>query len=227
MPQAALEKVLIKIKKINNYAEIWTSHGTSSRHKASVWVPRVVTRKKTNPMMGKNNVEIINLGHVGVAGFSNPKSDKIERFVIEVIRKGGVRDSAGGRIGLEEIVETLFPKPIKYRLVWKQEEGNKPFYGWEGIPPDSRYVCIGMIGTTSPNEPSLGEIRCVPLRWVVPTQYRPMKIWDDAGTGGKKGSFWTMSSLKTLFITEGHDKPEGIFYDIWTNKSFKASQGMF
>lgn len=226
IPKEVLEKVTIRLKKINQYDEVWNSRGHTSRKKVSVWAPRNIATAKTLKV-GKKHVQVV-LGHFAIPGFVNPKTDKKERFSIEVTRQHGVVvDDFGERLGIADIVDKLFPKPLRFRQVWRQEGGDMPLYAWEGIPPNEMYTCLGTVATSSPDEPPIDTIRCIPLHWLVPTQCTPIKLWDDAGTGGKKGSFWEMSPLKTLTIVKGHEKPDGIFYQLWTDKPFKASQSMF
>ena len=40
-------------------------------------------------------------------------------------------------------------------------------------------------------------------RWLVPTKTKPKLIWEDSGTGGRRGSFWTVNNMDTLIVTEG------------------------
>jgi hypothetical protein len=80
-----------------------------------------------------------------------------------------------------------------------------------------------MIGTITPEEPAPELVRCVPRTWVVPSNFVPKLIWDDSGAGGKKGSIWVVNSLGLMAITEGHDRPNEIFYELWSQR-FIASQ---
>jgi len=64
-------------------------------------------------------------------------------------------------------------------------------------------------------------------------------IWDNKGTGGKKGSFWCMNKLgvclshrrdvlptvifQLLVATEGHEEPQGVHYELKSGK-FIASE---
>ena len=66
----------------------------------------------------------------------------------------------------------------------------------------------------------------MPTAWTVTSQFAPKSYWDDAGTGGRRGSFWAMNSCHVLTITEGHDKPDGAFYDIRSgSKYLNAAEG--
>jgi hypothetical protein len=59
-------------------------------------------------------------------------------------------------------------------------------------------------------------MRCVTKRWLVPSKVTPKLAWADDGTGGRRGSFWIVNNLDTLWVTEGHDPPIGDFYDLWS-----------
>eukprot|EP01049_Picozoa_sp_SAG25_P000109 SAG25_NODE_3_length_30426_cov_8.268210_38_plen_49_part_00 len=48
----------------------------------------------------------------------------------------------------------------------------------------------------------------MPRKWVMPTELRPQLVWNDAGTGGRPGSLWTVneylsasSSIQTEILT--------------------------
>lgn len=43
--------------------------------------------------------------------------------------------------------------------------------------------------------------------WCRPAKKAPQCVWDDAGTAGKRGSFWFVNSLHTLYVVEGHAPP--------------------
>jgi len=47
---------------------------------------------------------------------------------------------------------------------------------------------------------------------------KPQHLWDNAGAGGKKGSFWVINSLGMTISTEGYDEPKEEFYDIKDRK---------
>ncbi len=126
---------------------------------------------------------------------------------------------------LEWVIYQLIPHPVKYHQVWHQELGNQPFYAWKPIPPSDEFVALGMIGTTSPEEPSVELVRCVPRQWVVPTKFEPRLVWNDSGAGGKKGSVWVINSMQLMAVTEGHDKPVGPFYEFFKPR-FMATEAL-
>ena len=38
-------------------------------------------------------------------------------------------------------------------------------------------------------------------------------VWEDSGTGGRPGSMWMVNSLRTMWVTKGHEPPTDLFYD--------------
>ena len=43
----------------------------------------------------------------------------------------------------------------------------------------------------------------------------PLKLWDDAGSTGRKGSIWQTGALSLLYATDGHEIPQGeVFMDL-------------
>lgn len=75
---------------------------------------------------------------------------------------------------------------------------------WQPIPPSAQYVALGMVVTTSENEPAIEReredgqaVRCVSRALVVPSRFRPVKVWDNQGAAqGAKGSLWVINSLR-------------------------------
>ncbi len=64
-------------------------------------------------------------------------------------------------------------------------------------------------------------MRCVPVKWCVPSSIQPIKLWDDTGAaGGRPGSIWVVNSLDMIFITAGHDTPKETIYDLASNRFF-------
>lgn len=51
--------------------------------------------------------------------------------------------------------------------------------------------------------------------WTCPARQSPRLIWDDSGSGGRKGSLWQVGSLGLLYATDGHEIPSGeVFFDL-------------
>ena len=49
-------------------------------------------------------------------------------------------------------------------------------------------------------------------------------VWNDQGTGGKKGSFWIINDMQMLAVTQGHQAPNiDNFYE-FPKKKFRVSE---
>jgi len=46
---------------------------------------------------------------------------------------------------------------------------------------------------------------CVCAGWTAPSKVSPLKLWDDSGSTGRKGSLWQVGSLGLLHASEGHE----------------------
>ena len=92
-----------------------------------------------------------------------------------------------------------------------------------GTRTSQRIVALGMVCTTSEDAPKTESVRCVPKSWVNETKTKPKLIWNDAGTGGAKGSFWVINEMQMLSVVQGHIAPKNTFYD-FPKKVFMASE---
>jgi hypothetical protein len=68
-------------------------------------------------------------------------------------------------------------------------------------------------------------MRCVPKGWTKNGEIKATMLWDDSGTGGRRGSIWRVNSFHLLHAIEGHDAPQGPFPEI-VGKKFMASEGL-
>jgi len=64
----------------------------------------------------------------------------------------------------------------------------------------------------------------VPLRWCNATPTTPKLLWDDAGTGGKRGSLWAANSLGLMAVGRGTEPPR---VHIDTYKIFESEVDFF
>lgn len=118
----------------------------------------------------------------------------------------------------------FMPHPFKFKQVWSYQKGEQKLVVWKSVPPSPDFVSLGMIATTSDDDPPIECVRCVPKGWCIPANMAPRRIWDNAGSGGKLGSFWIMNSLGLLFASEGNDPPKS---DVWELRARKlwAAEG--
>ncbi|KAK3232866.1 hypothetical protein CYMTET_56804, partial [Cymbomonas tetramitiformis] len=102
---------------------------------------------------------------------------------------------------------TSFAEPAGFELEWVQQRGNVSLYVWCPLPPEG-YVTLGFVGTTSRGPPSTAVVRCVAKDLVTPSEVGT-QIWNDAGSGGRDGAFWS-TPHGLGYITSGtHERPSG------------------
>ncbi|CAM9959439.1 unnamed protein product, partial [Hapterophycus canaliculatus] len=147
----------------------------------------------------------------GFAGWTRKEQD-VEPQSVEITDTGKWRLRHGNK--LDVVCQSLFPKPVRFREVWKQVPGDKALFVWRPVPPSSAFVAMGMVITTTEEPPPQDSVRCVPRRWVVESTFKPVKVWDDAGTEGRAGSIWMVNSLHLMAAVVGHDPPQGPFWDM-------------
>jgi Ca2+-binding EF-hand superfamily protein len=78
IPQAVLEGIKIKVKKLTKFSKVWTSQGSMSREKASVWDPEMQSG------LFRANKTWVSLGHFAGHGYDNPNKDGKDRLGLEV-----------------------------------------------------------------------------------------------------------------------------------------------
>jgi hypothetical protein len=123
---------------------------------------------------------------------------------------------------LRPLVKKWFPHPIRFHQVWNQQRGGRKFYAWRAVPPSSAFIAMGMVGTTDEDPPSVECMRCVPMAWVKPTTMKPKLLWDDSGTGGRRGSVWLINSLNLIAVVQGHEAPKETFYEFQQKRFFMS-----
>ena len=87
---------------------------------------------------------------------------------------------------------------------------GQPLYIWRAVPPSTDFVSLGMLATTSEDQPDLNAMSCVPRRWCGLSESEPLCVWRHGGQmGGRAGSFWTSSpqQLFTLHAMQGQEPP--------------------
>eukprot|EP01012_Entosiphon_sulcatum_P062087 TRINITY_DN8821_c0_g1_i1.p1 TRINITY_DN8821_c0_g1~~TRINITY_DN8821_c0_g1_i1.p1 ORF type:complete len:4205 (-),score=604.71 TRINITY_DN8821_c0_g1_i1:28-12642(-) len=213
--EKALNHAEVQLVPHRSFAEVWTTHGTMSRTKASLWIPTLAPRK-----FHRNRVRIC-LGHYASAGFDSP--DKNGRpLLLEFIdhsASGLSRDNA-----CQGLLSYLCPHPYRFRQVWQKPQGKTPLFVWEPIPPNPQYVALGMVCTTSEDPPPRNSVRCVPRQWTQTSTFTPTLVWDDQGMGGRPGSVWIVNSLNLMAVLPGVDPPPpGKFLDLNPSLSLQLS----
>ncbi len=206
VPPEELKKYSAKAKKIDRFKPVWDTKGTGARNIVKVWAPEVSIGRASAVMC---------FGHYAVPGnFDKPDSGKNQKISTNSLEFEDASFWPLKSAHLEGVIAQFCPHPRRFRLVWKHQQGDSPLYAWRPIPPSQFFVAMGMIITTSEDEPNLTSIRCMPKAWVVEARMKPRRLWDDAGLGGRPGSMWVVNCFGTVIVTPGHDKPNGPFYDI-------------
>jgi hypothetical protein len=199
---------------------VWSSKGTRARERGSVWAP--VHKKSFFARMARPREQVC-LGHYANVGFGKPLQAECPRLTLDITDTGKLGMSGSKRH--RAVIDALLPKPRLWRLRWSKPQGKRPIYVWEAVPPDAEHVALGMFCTTTSDRPPLSAIRCVPRSWVTPAARQPIAIWDDSGTVGRHGSLWTVNRLGLLAATDGHEPPEGPFYDLQCDAFTSTEQG--
>ena len=212
IPAPVLAGIKLKVKRVGKFTQVWTSQGSMSRVKGSVWEP--ADHKSTF----KSNRAYVYLGHYNGTGYDNPNRDGSPRLTLEITDTTG--SWVGGSSWLPFVLDRYLPRPARYRLVWSITTGANPFYAWEPVPPSDDFVALGCIGTKTDKPPDVRMMRCVCKHWC--TESKSLKsIWNDSGSGGREGSMWAFNSLNLLGFVNGHDAPrKGKAYDLKNHRFF-------
>jgi hypothetical protein len=202
----ALREIKVKVKDISSWRQVWSSEGTGARTQVTVWTPHisqhsVFKRNKYKVCLGHYAVVMGQSHHISLRGAlgiskSAKAPSQLKGLTIELtdMDVSTLKKSSN----LDEVhVNYLMPHPVGYKMVWWQpstsDTGN--LYVWRPIPPSDDFAALGFVGTNTNQDPPLDAVRCVNKGFLVPSAMKPTKLWDNAGTGGKKGSFWIVNSL--------------------------------
>lgn len=211
IPQAVLEGIKVKVKKLTKFSKVWTSQGSMSREKASVWDPQMQSSAF------RANKTWVSLGHFAGHGYDNPSKDSKDRLGLEVTDTTG--SFIGGSSWLPHVLDRYLPHPARFRLAWSLTHGSNPFYAWEPVPPSDEFVSLGFIGTSTDAQPSVKCMRCVYREWCKESTF-VQKIWDDTGSGGREGSIWVFNSLMYVGFVSGSDPPRKRPWDLKSRRFF-------
>lgn len=178
----------MRVVKVSSFSAVWSTAGTKSRTDVSFWSPAL--------QQGSNRLEVC-LGHYAEVGL---KRNKTPCFTLELY---GVWSASK----LKAAADFFLPFPVKYHQLWAKEGSAANVYLWAPIPPSEAYLAIGCIATTTPEEPSVSLVRCMPKSWLVKSRKTPVKLWDDSGMAGKKGSLWLLNCLGFFSVSADHKEP--------------------
>jgi len=207
LPPDAVKKIKLKFQVAKKFTAVWDTTKTRSQKPLSIWKPSMDTG-----VFKKNCVRLC-LGHVAVDELKDPtKAKRLKKLPFEIIE---VSDTGSGhKAVVDQVVQALFPYPLRFHLVWSQSRSKKPMYIWNAVPPSNKYVAMGMVLTDTEDPPDRDCMRCVCIHLLKPTEAAPVKIWDDAGGGGRPGSVWYVSGARLLYGQKGTNEPQRKrFYD--------------
>jgi len=213
-PRSALR---VQLARVSDFESVWDSadlHGgpRAARAQGSVWAPLL----RNERLLSAASVRVC-LGHYASAALLKPSRGPLPLpRTVEVVDTRQSRWRLQQDTGaLETLVAAALPPPVRYTLRWSKRGGGggaRELYAWEGVPPPG-HVALGMLCTAESEPPPLEAMRCVPLAWVRKATAPPIKVWDDSGSSGARGSIWVVNSLGLLAVVPGHDPPAGTFYE--------------
>ena len=96
---------------------------------------------------------------------------------------------------LKDVIDALFPHPVRFRQVWGQEWKHVSAFAWAAVPPPG-FVAIGMALTATPEPPDVRSTRCVPKQWTRRATAAPALVWENADGGGRAASVWIVASWR-------------------------------
>jgi len=215
VPDSVLAKFKCKVKKVEKFVEVWSSEGSTARSELTIWAPEV-----DRGLFKKRNKQNICLGFFADNSFQDPLKDKKNnRCYLEITDESVNMLQSSNH--LDTVLATYFPFPKKYSLVWSTIRTETPLYCWKPVPPTSDFVVLGMVCTTTPEEPDQDLVRCVPKAWTVPMPPPSAKqLWDDSGLGGKLGAIYEVNSLGNVFANPGHVLKNVEFADLFSQRFF-------
>eukprot|EP00808_Paulinella_micropora_P020702 g53334.t1 len=174
---------------------VWTSKGTRSQGKSSVWrhaplppgplFPRPPSSSSSSasasssssspsssPLpQARTRVRLV-LGSYAGDGYSPPSHAQ----EVWLSHAGGAPTACLS----DEFVDLLAPHPIDFQLVWQHRTG-RALYVWKPVPPSSLFTALGMVCSTQARKPQVKAVRCVPVSWLRALPPPPMP-----GTGAHK-----------------------------------------
>ena len=223
-----LKSIEVKLKKHSEFDEcVWSSQGSSSRKKASVWNPELEVKSFFASTFMKPKT-LLCIGHYGSTSFSRPHSSKPYRPLIMQLKDVSKTSGAfsGADSNIDALVARYCPFPIRFHEVWHKRHGKKPVWAWKPVPPSEDFVALGCVCTSTEDPPPLEIVHCVPRKWCEPSNVA-VPLWDDSGTAGRRGSFWAVGNMGLLHVVQGHAAPTVGIWDFRSTKKDKKGSHYF
>ena len=206
-----LAGIRVAIKPHASFARVWTSEATGSRRAASFWHARF------EQSFAARNRDRVPLGSYATPGLSDP-SRYAPATASGAFGAAGKHANAlevtdtkawamAGSPYLKDVIDALFPHPVRFRQVWGQEWKHVSAFAWAAVPPPG-FVAIGMALTATPEPPDVRSTRCVPKQWTRRATAAPALVWENAGGGGRAASVWIVNELGVAHVVLGHEPPD-------------------
>jgi len=203
VPLNILPYISLKVVAHTAFTGVWNSQGSDCRAHASIWAP-----DQLRDGVFRMKALRVSVGHYANQGFLDARGG--DRYGVSKRQILQVKDISMVGLPDEHLIDFAnyyLPNPAMFREVWNQLSGQQHLHIWRPVPPNDNFVALGMVATTSAEQPSVESVRCVPKSWCRPAAKAPRHIWDDAGSGGREGSIWVVNSLEVLWVTKGHREP--------------------
>eukprot|EP00933_Yihiella_yeosuensis_P062996 TRINITY_DN66026_c0_g1_i1.p1 TRINITY_DN66026_c0_g1~~TRINITY_DN66026_c0_g1_i1.p1 ORF type:complete len:519 (+),score=112.73 TRINITY_DN66026_c0_g1_i1:129-1559(+) len=184
------------------FQEVWSTNPLSEAGVSqpfSLWAPALEAENAPGSLK-------ISLGHVACTSSRAPRRTWALEVCDQQFPERGKAMREFAQRELENYVNTMLPRPVRFREVWKwQSEDQKPLVIWEAVPPTDDFVALGMIASTSLVEPSTTEIRCIPLPWADHLGVeRVARIWSTSASR-VPASFWAPMVIQRGSAISAHE----------------------
>ena len=103
----------------------------------------------------------------------------------------------------------LLAAPAGWQLVWSDKGSGANMDGsvWHAVPPDNNYVCVGSVGQSGYNSPSIPNYRCL-HKCLVENVKVANALWSDQGTGAEsRVSLYKLSNSGVLYAKPDRKQP--------------------
>lgn len=160
-----------------HFTKVWTSSGISCAP-LSVW--KYSHLEEGGGWTAKRSPETrirVNLGDLAVASSKQPQHG----LALEVVDSVKIADSRAPSC-LTEWLDKHLPHPVAFRLIWSERRGKVQVNAWRPIPPSEEFVAVGVVFSTTPEEPSVGEMRCLPRVWLNEERVERKMVWRDGSS---------------------------------------------
>lgn len=216
-----LRDLRFKLVEHTVFTKIWTTRSLKTASATcSIWKPHIEL-----PWYARlgNKKEIFPLAHFAIEGYISPgKTTTLQLpLALQMVDTGTNGLSANQRHA--PILKKVLPFPERFRLVWSKLQAKVPIYVWEPVPPNSEFKALGHVFTADSTPPATHTIRCLPSLWLKRCNDPPRLVWDDVGTVGRSGSIWRVGKMGHMVAVEGHDPPEGPFYELLCSRFYCTS----